>query len=58
MQDLHGILTNDSLMLAAMDEYGIVCLASRDDDFDHVLGIRKVPAETKRRQRVEILWLP
>jgi len=39
MRALHGLLTNDSLMLAAMDEYGIACLASRDDDFDHVPGL-------------------
>ena len=32
----YGLLTNDSLILAAMDEYGITCLASRDHDFDHV----------------------
>ena len=32
----HGLLTNDSLILAAMDEYGIGCLATRDGDFDHV----------------------
>jgi uncharacterized protein len=31
-----GLLTNDSLILAAMDEYGIECLATRDGDFDHV----------------------
>ncbi len=36
MRSRHGLLTNDSLILAAMDEYGIGCLASRDDDFDHV----------------------
>lgn len=35
----HGLLTNDSLILAAMDEYGITCLASRDQDFDHVPGL-------------------
>ena len=35
----HGLLTNDSLILAAMDEYGIDCLASRDGDFDHVAGL-------------------
>ena len=35
----HGLLTNDSLILAAMDEYGIGCLASRDGDFDHVSNV-------------------
>lgn len=32
----HGLLTNDSLIIAAIDEYGIPYLASRDDDFDHL----------------------
>ena len=32
----HGLLTNDSLIIAAMEEYGIPYLASRDDDFDHI----------------------
>lgn len=36
MRSRHGLLTNDSLILAAMDEYGIGCLATRDGDFDHV----------------------
>jgi predicted nucleic acid-binding protein len=35
----YGLLTNDSLIVAAMEEYGIVCLASRDDDFDHISGL-------------------
>ncbi|MBI2361191.1 MAG: PIN domain-containing protein, partial [Deltaproteobacteria bacterium] len=35
----HGLLTNDSLIVAAMDEYGIDSLATRDDDFDHVSGV-------------------
>lgn len=35
----HGLLTNDSLIIAAMDEYGILYLASRDDDFDHLAGV-------------------
>lgn len=35
----HGLLTNDSLIIAAMDEYGIPCLATRDDDFDHLPGV-------------------
>jgi predicted nucleic acid-binding protein len=39
MRTRHGLLTNDSLILAAMDEYGIGRLASRDDDFDHVSGL-------------------
>ena len=36
MRMLHGLLTNDSVILAAADEYGIDCLASRDGDFDQV----------------------
>jgi predicted nucleic acid-binding protein len=32
----YGLLTNDSLILAAMNEYGIGYPATRDDDFDHV----------------------
>jgi predicted nucleic acid-binding protein len=39
MRSRHGLLTTDSLILAAMDEYGIACLASRDGDFDHVSSI-------------------
>ena len=39
MRSRHGLLTNDSLIVAAMDEYGIDSLASRDDDFDHVSGL-------------------
>lgn len=29
-------MTNDSLILAAADTYGITSLATRDDDFDDV----------------------
>ncbi|MBI4527348.1 MAG: PIN domain-containing protein [Deltaproteobacteria bacterium] len=36
MRSRYGLLTNDSLILAAMDEYGIGYLATRDDDFDHI----------------------
>ena len=39
MRSRHGLLTNDSLIVAAMDEYGIDSLATRDDDFDHVSGL-------------------
>jgi len=39
MRSRHGLLTNDSLILAAMDEYGIGRLATRDGDFDHVPGL-------------------
>jgi predicted nucleic acid-binding protein len=36
MREHYGLLTNDSLILAAADLYGINCLATRDDDFDDV----------------------
>lgn len=39
MRSRHGLLTNDSLIVGTMDEYGISCLASRDDDFDHVSSL-------------------
>ncbi len=32
----HGLLTNDSLIVAAMEEFGNHSLATRDNDFDHV----------------------
>jgi predicted nucleic acid-binding protein len=32
----HGLLTNDSLIVAVMEEFEIQSLATRDDDFDHV----------------------
>jgi predicted nucleic acid-binding protein len=36
----HGLLTNDSTIVACMREYGILTLASRDSDFDRVNGIQ------------------
>ena len=33
------IYTFDSLIVAAMDDYGLVSLASRDNDFDHLPGL-------------------
>ena len=35
----YGLLTNDSLIVAAMEENGIDSLASRDGDFDHISGL-------------------
>lgn len=32
----HGLLTNDSLIVPAMEEFGIDSLATRDNDFDHI----------------------
>jgi len=36
MRERYGLLTNDSLVLAAADSYGITNLATRDADFDNV----------------------
>jgi predicted nucleic acid-binding protein len=35
----HGLLTNDSLIVALMQRHGITHLATNDDDFDRVPGI-------------------
>ena len=35
-----GLLTNDSLVVASMREYGIAALASHDHDFDRVAGLQ------------------
>ena len=35
----YGLLTNDSLIVAAAEEYDVKALASRDDDFDQVRGL-------------------
>ena len=35
----HGLLTNDSLIVAAMEEFGIHSLATRDNDFDHIADL-------------------
>jgi predicted nucleic acid-binding protein len=32
----HGLLTNDSLIVAVMEEFEIQSLATRDNDFDHI----------------------
>jgi predicted nucleic acid-binding protein len=39
MRSRHGLLTNDSLIVAAMNEYGIGCLATREADFDQVAAL-------------------
>jgi len=36
----YGLLTNDSLILAAMEENGVDSLATRDSDFDHISDIK------------------
>jgi len=35
----YGLLTNDSMLIAAAREYGIDCIASHDSDFDDIDGI-------------------
>jgi predicted nucleic acid-binding protein len=35
----YGLLTTDSLIVAAMNQYGIDCLATRNGDFDHISGL-------------------
>ena len=45
LSQLHGLLTNDALILATMQDQAITCLASSDTDFDRVPGItRYAPA--------------
>ena len=39
IQARHGLLTNDSLIVAAMEELGIHSLATRDNDFDHISDV-------------------
>jgi predicted nucleic acid-binding protein len=36
----YGLLTNDSLILAAMEENGVDSLATRDSDFDYISDIK------------------
>ncbi len=36
MRERHNLMTNDSLILAAAETYGITSLATRDDDFEPV----------------------
>ena len=41
----HGLLTNDALIVAIMQQHGLANLASNDPDFDRVPGItRYTPA--------------
>jgi predicted nucleic acid-binding protein len=45
VSQLHGLLTNDALILATMQDEAINHLASHDADFDRVPGItRYAPA--------------
>jgi predicted nucleic acid-binding protein len=37
----HGLLTNDALTLAAMQQHGLAHLASHDADFDRVPGVTR-----------------
>jgi predicted nucleic acid-binding protein len=41
LSQLHGLLTNDALILATMQDQAITRLASNDPDFDRVPGITR-----------------
>ncbi|MFO0964008.1 MAG: type II toxin-antitoxin system VapC family toxin [Gemmataceae bacterium] len=41
LSQLHGLLTNDAISLACMQDRGIIHLASHDDDFDRVAGLTR-----------------
>jgi predicted nucleic acid-binding protein len=41
LSQLHGLLTNDALILATMQDQSITHLASHDSDFDRVPGITR-----------------
>jgi predicted nucleic acid-binding protein len=41
LSQLHGLLTNDGLVLASMQDQAIVHLASNDADFDRVPGLTR-----------------
>jgi predicted nucleic acid-binding protein len=36
VREMHGLLTNDSLIIATMEEYGLEFLASNDNDFGSI----------------------
>jgi predicted nucleic acid-binding protein len=45
LSQLHGLLSNDALVVAIMEAHGLSHLASNDADFDRVPGItRYAPA--------------
>jgi predicted nucleic acid-binding protein len=41
LSQLHGLLTNDAITLAAMQNETIIHIASHDADFDGVPGLRR-----------------
>jgi predicted nucleic acid-binding protein len=41
LSQLHGLLTNDALILATMQDHAITHLASHDADFDRVPGVMR-----------------
>ena len=41
MSQSTGLLTNDALIVAVMQHYGLTRLASSDPDFDRVPGITR-----------------
>lgn len=41
MSQQHGLLSNDALIAAVMDDHGVTHLASNNEDFDRVPGITR-----------------
>jgi len=41
LSDAHGLLSNDALIVAAMEAHGITAIASNDSDFDRVPTLRR-----------------
>ena len=41
LSQLHGLLTNDAITLACMQDELIIHIASNDTDFDHIPGITR-----------------
>ena len=41
LSQTHGLLSNDALILAMMQEHGLTQLASHDSDFDRVAGVTR-----------------
>ena len=41
VRSAHGLLTNDSLIVAVMQEWGLHLLASADANFDHIPGLAR-----------------
>jgi predicted nucleic acid-binding protein len=41
ISQMHGLLTNDAIIVALMQSHGFAQLTSADDDFDRVPGITR-----------------